>query len=241
MGTTAGPLPPSYVTSGLIFHIDSDNTASYPGSGTDWNSLVDANNNGEIEDAAMFVAPNMTYDNDNQWAKFPQPSGNEIIANTMSVDYWFYQTHTPATNNDGLIAVNAADSFFIRQHHYTVGPPDKGWLYFYPRGNTTYVTDVDYFSGADAFIDLDAWNHIAITIDNATIVYYHNGVDAGTPTNAAITAGPPANTSDMYIGNTASLAYDFHGMIDIVRVYNRVLDADEVLKNFDAEKGRFGL
>ena len=252
MGVIHGPLPPPYVTDGLIFHIDSFNTDSYPGSGTDWNSLINANNNGELENAAMFVTPNMTFNNTNQYAKFPQPSGTPIIGDPFSVDYWFYQITTGGeTVHDGCIAVglNNGNSpcFFIKHHWQTVPYTGKGWYYYYPRGVGNAAGDMNFNGAVKAFINLDAWNHIALTQTGASWVVYHNGVDQGAASSDSISAGPTSGGStagdeDMYVGNAApGFTNDFHGMIDIMRVYNRVLTGDEVIKNFDAEKSRFGL
>jgi len=47
-------------------------------------------------------------------------------------------------------------------------------------------------------------------------------------------------TGDVGNGPTSSTGY-YNGRVSSVKIYNRVLTAAEVLQNYNAQKGRFGL
>ena len=72
------------------------------------------------------------------------------------------------------------------------------------------------------------WYHIAVTHDKSTktVKYYRNGLLMGTTTYTddalSVTSG------DAYIGSYRGASYWFTGTIDNVRVYGRILSADEI-------------
>jgi hypothetical protein len=45
----------------------------------------------------------------------------------------------------------------------------------------------------------------------------------------------------MYTASNGSQGYAYQGKLAICKVYNRALSASEVLQNYNANKGRFGL
>jgi len=78
-------------------------------------------------------------------------------------------------------------------------------------------------SGAPGSVSQHVWRHVAATFNNGTIKYYVNGALFGT----AVGASPlPNSASVLKFG--AREAYTLNGMIDEVRVYNRVLSDDEI-------------
>ncbi|MBN2133714.1 MAG: PASTA domain-containing protein [Sedimentisphaerales bacterium] len=96
-----------------------------------------------------------------------------------------------------------------RKFHFGVGgPPD------YP--------DVDGVRE----VSLGQWHHVVGTYDGSTIRLYVDGVlDATLP----YTGGIDANTQPVFIGENSEMrGRTWQGLIDDVRVYNRVLYADEV-------------
>jgi len=69
------------------------------------------------------------------------------------------------------------------------------------------------------------WQHVAITYNGATLRYYVNGVVVDEQT-IALTALP--NTEPVIIGNHSSLARPLDGLIDELRLYQRVLSPLEI-------------
>lgn len=78
------------------------------------------------------------------------------------------------------------------------------------------------------------------TVDD-NLYLYVNGVLAQTTTD--LSTGVITNAQNVWIGRSAYLggSYPFLGNISIVMIYNKVLNAAEILQNFNAVKSRYGL
>jgi hypothetical protein len=86
-------------------------------------------------------------------------------------------------------------------------------------------------------LSLNTWHHIIATTSGTTHVLYLDGVSIGTAT-----AGGPwtASNEAITIGFAGFHTYTTSNISNI-RLYNRGLSASEVLQNYNATKGRFGL
>jgi len=75
-------------------------------------------------------------------------------------------------------------------------------------------------------METDSWHHVAVAFDGKTIRVYADGEQV----NEIAQAGPTVDStgSDLRIGNGAAMDRPFHGMHDEVRIFSRVLDADEI-------------
>ena len=83
----------------------------------------------------------------------------------------------------------------------------------------------------------DTWLHAVGTLDGSNIKIYING---NQELSNSQTINPASNSSDVLIGRDSNVQY-FPGKIAKVKIYNKALTASEVLNNFNATKGRFGL
>jgi hypothetical protein len=99
-------------------------------------------------------------------------------------------------------------------------------------------SDQDFNSIASA--DNNAWQHVVACWSgdsNCRIRFYKNGVEfASTKILGNI------NGNVWAVGCT-SWASDskWGGRIAVVRIYNKALTAEEVIQNFNAQRGRFGI
>jgi hypothetical protein len=86
------------------------------------------------------------------------------------------------------------------------------------------------------------WFQVVGTYTSGSRILYINGVQVATDTQTGTIA---TNSSGMsigaYGGNSGSNGYFYNGALSICRVYNRVLTAAEVLQNFNAARGRYGV
>jgi len=82
------------------------------------------------------------------------------------------------------------------------------------------------------------WNIASFTYDDSANErkWYINGVAAGT-----FSGNSNGKNLSMHVGNYNSNNYWMNGNIAIARAYNRVLSSTEILANFNAQKGRFGI
>ena len=142
---------------------------------------------------------------------------------TATVEAWF----KPAAigSNMRIVSIHSASSL----NSLSVGVRAAGDLFF----------QVQNSSRGDSLSTMVAgdWAHVACTVGPGVApIVYINGAD---DTNTSSTSWPPSSTYQIGIGVTLYgggpfLSQPFHGDIDTVRVYDRILSPDEVLKNYNA-------
>ncbi len=90
---------------------------------------------------------------------------------------------------------------------------------------------VGFTSGNNIF-SYNAWNHICVTRQsNGSSVVYVNG-----QVKASGASGTPASgTSNLIIGNMANASRTFNGYIDEVRIYQKILDQNELTSLYNAK------
>lgn len=104
----------------------------------------------------------------------------------------------------------------------------------------THFTDYNYlFWGNDDETALNTWHFLTLTFDKSltsdNFKCYHNGVlkCTGDWTEDVGTANVELEVS--------SRSRDWHGEIPIIKIHQKVLSADEIMQDFNAYRGRFGL
>jgi len=130
-----------------------------------------------------------------------------------------------------------------------------GWdiyLTKYLDGNNRWYLRVNYDNSAGAYgksagaeiylpgnvistkkADSNEWHHVAFTASvGSSCVWYVDGLQAGTGT--VTQAASFANTGKLLIGTYDGASMAIRALIDDVRVYNRVLSAEEILQNYRA-------
>ena len=93
-----------------------------------------------------------------------------------------------------------------------------------PSAFVRLLTADDSATGPTA-LPQNAWTHLAMTFDGATIRIYVNGTQVAT---AAAPGSIVASTGALRIGGNSVWSEYFGGLIDDVRVYNRVLTAADI-------------
>ena len=103
------------------------------------------------------------------------------------------------------------------------------------------LSNQDVTITSTSFMTVNAWNHIVCTYASGNKITYINGVQAGGL--SGITGTLNTGGTNQYIGKygAAGNNYPFNGRIAESRVYNIALSAAQVLQNYNATKGRFGL
>ncbi len=131
-------------------------------------------------------------------------------------------------------------------HHYLFGHTKQEWtdtiqLYTYEGGNRLFLGMGDTHSRhADIqTLDTHRWYHIALTWNGTEYIVYVDGADRANGSYTGLsTLGQFAD-----IGNTGNINYrveSWHGVIDEVRIYNRVLDANDIYPPSDGLAGLVG-
>lgn len=219
---------PRIATSGLVFCFDAGNTKSYPGSGTTVRNVVN-NNAGTLVNGPTFSSTNggfFSFVTDDH-VTFSEDS--TLNTQTPTVEVW---VKTNSTNQNGFWfekgQVNTQYSLF--QEGTVIQ-----WRMNFGSINSLSTTTA-------SFMNTSNWYQVVGTYTSGRRRLHINGVlvssDSQTGTISTNTNGMSIG---VYGGFNGSRGYYYNGNIATVRVYNRELTTPEILQNFNALRGRFGV
>ena len=224
---------PTIVTDGLVLALDAGDRNSYPGSGTTWSDLA-GSNNGTLTNGPTFDSNNggaIVFDGADDYV-LTTSSDIKYEPQNFTVNVWFSLAGITAANGYyGLIA-NLNNSFangvgiygnnnVLRFTINQAGDPDV---------NFAYYTGIQY----------NTIYNVQATYDNSNLKLYINGVLVDTVARSE-TVNYTQALWDIGVGSLAGGIYSFDGSVYHTSLYNRPLNAAEVLQNYNATKGRFGL
>ena len=163
---------------------------------------------------------------------------------SFTVEYWLKKT---TWNESGSWTVEVP----IAKWNTAGGNP--GWyvfLYYAMGGSNIWKTSVSIYNGSgydnnfstgnhtkDLLVN---WMHFVVTrdFDSKTVRIYHNGLEV--KNNVGATATAMSNVQALTLGSRTGGGY-FNGLIDEVRVYNRALGADEVMRHYLQTRRNLGI
>ena len=211
------------VTNGLIVNVDAGLVGSYPQTGSTWYDLSGNSYNGALTNGPTFSSANsgsIVFDGADDYIDVN--SGASLLSNVNYTKIaWFYITNLVTSNN----IISGGNT---GQHAFWTAGTNK--LNAGHNGNWTTVTST-------TTLVINTWYCGAVTFDTTNgWKLYVNGVQEDTDSNTTTFTG----TGDIQIGRY-QLGNNYTGRIAIAQIYNRVLSATEILQNYNAQKGRFGL
>jgi Concanavalin A-like lectin/glucanases superfamily len=118
----------------------------------------------------------------------------------------------------------------------------SGNLVWVVSGSTTNNSVADNFTVQSSGLSANTWYNAVITWTSGSANTYLNGVPV--TVNASTPNGFTGTFNSIVVGKGFSLGgteRSFIGSIGAVQIYNRVLSANEVLQNFTALRGRYGI
>jgi len=240
MGIRRGEISTPIVADGLIFNMDAANRASYPKTGT---TATDTINNitGTLTNGTV-------YDSDGGGV-FYYGGGDEYI--TLSTSLLTYVSNV-SQFTIGQWAKPKNGSDFMTLGHVDTHPYARVNLGTWNNGNIIY--NIGQTGGTTgqaiykAYSNWDNWSYWVCTFDKSLgskaerLRGYIDGVDPGGWTDygadGSYNTGTITNFDLGYVGQYGAYSYGYQGP---VHIYNRALSANEVLHNYNALKGRFGL
>ena len=239
------------VKDGLVLDLDAGKKDSFNRFGTAWNDISGNVYNGTLTNGPTFNINNGGYfqfDGTNDYTTLGNVSNLGFTNGIFTIEAWIYvpSTWTAGSPYPNIISKGAK-----------AGWDTDGWSLFcfrdYPSSgqftwgfgmrNTGVVnTRVRVNMPINQYIQI-----VAVINGIVDTTLYENGVFnvsgiVGQPAEAnnANTITPASNTTDVLVGADSGLPRQyFPGRISIVRLYDRVLSASEVLQNYNATKGRY--
>ena len=217
------------VTNGLVLSLDAANRKSYLGSGNTWNDLSGINSSGELVNSPTYNSSNLGYFQFVTDDYVRIPNNTALDTQTPTVEVW---VKTNSTNQNGFWfekgEVNTQYSLF--QEGTTIR-----WR--------MYIGGITQLSTTTAtYMDTANWYQVVGTYTSGTRRLYINGVLVNSDTQSGTIATNAGGMSiGAYGGYTGGKSYFYNGNESICRVYNRALSAAEIIQNFNALRGRYGI
>lgn len=219
---------PRIVTDQLYWYIDAADRNSYPGSGTTVANLTGTGHSAYLISGTTFsndYGGKFDFANTNNQHMTSSPLGD--VSAGFSISSFFYQESL----GSAIVQMYTGSS----NYPLRISVQDNYRVVF-----QTWTATALYSS--DNVINLNRWNQITCTCSgtssdggSTTCKTYING-------ELSVTGSRPMGTSMTYGFRIGRLNADyFTGSIANVMVHKKELNDNEVLQNYNATKGRFGL
>lgn len=229
------------VQQGLVLNLDAGNPYSYAGAGTTWydvsgNNLI-FNSQGTTQTPFTTIGGSPCFDfNGSGYWECGTNFNLVDLGGDCTIIIWFYCETTAIRRT---IFEKAGTSYQSYQQEIAVTWETANDFSYYSRFSPSY----DYASTAASTVN--AWNMVGIKMSTGkttaarTGFYSKNGsawsASYNSQSNVALVAAGAIRIGSGYAGTVTD------GYIGSVLCYNRMLTDAEILQNYNATKGRFGL
>jgi hypothetical protein len=217
------------VQQGLVLNLDAGNIYSYAGAGTTWIDVSGNSFNGTLTNSPTYSSDNnglISFNGSSQYVD----CGNVLASLTDLSLECFVKFGTQSALYGGVISktLSNANGYEIRVDAYT--STTTSLVFRYVGDNAGVGFNTNFTNGV--------WYHVVATGTNGSQKTYVNGNQVGSATYALT---PSANSNSLLIAKLTYSGFYVNMTMGYTRIYNRVLSAAEVLQNYNATKGRFGL
>jgi len=221
MVVKAGPMP---IYSNLSLYLDAANANSYSGTGNTWYDLSGNSNNGSIANSASYSTTNKGSFYFNGSSQYISVNNNSNLifssSDAMSLSVWF----KPTVLQNVWTGIVTKSRDVSPWYGIWINPSNQ-IVWGHPLSNMiAQVTDTN-------------WQNVVITKDTSGHYIYVNGVLKNSSSSTLTANG----TGALYIGGAASVSEYFTGYVGNVKVYNNALSQTQILQNFNAFNGRYGI
>jgi hypothetical protein len=230
------------VTNGLVLNLDAAKRDSYSGSGTIWNDISDSGFSGTFTNGPVFDKGgigNIYFDGtDDYITNIGTSSTFSFIQNTgiFTINAWVRPSVLGTTmyflgNNDGT----SSDKGFYLGKETT---NNRLWLLvtYGVGGLSVYNFRVNNY-----FTDTN-WVNVTVSSNGSNAIAYKNGTQFGLSSSTISNFSTGDSSRNLSIGRINNLTSSYwSGNVAVTQIYNRTLTPSEVLQNYNAIKGRYGL
>jgi len=220
----AGNIAPNTITDNLVLYLDAANNKSYVSGSTTWVDLTGNGNNGTLINGPTFntgSGGSIVFDGTNDYVNCGL--SQNVNSNTFTYCFWASPPEIAGTllgnskdAGGAQIYLDLTSISLVKQDSFVMGN----------------------FSTSTAKLN---WNYYCISYLSPNISFYLNGILTSYTTYSTTF---DFTSSNRLIGGRfsgGSIYQPYRGKVAIVHLYNRVLSATEILQNYNALKGRFGI
>ncbi len=218
---------PRLITNGLVLYLDAGNTKSYSG-GTIWTDLSGYGNHGTLSgctfDSSNFGS--IAFNGNNYVSINDDPNLNFSI---FTYSGWLLNTDTNLNWNRVLSKKDLfTDNDGYEISLYTGTGTD---MYISGAGNTfAVINNINWIN--------TGWHNLVVIFNNTVVSVYFDNVYKGQGNINPVVS----NSRPLFLGKINSESTtQWEGKMGNVSMYNRVLSTSEVLQNFNALRGRYGI
>lgn len=225
MGTSYHTKP--IVTDGLVLCLDALNPDSYPGSGTDWNSLV-GNISGSLINGPTFDGKSIVFDGVNDYVKTNYGAGLNIYNNPISTFVWA-KANSFSDQSQFVFSTGQDRGIANSSMRYYAGIRDSTWDFGILNSPWTDPSRI-----ISASLD---WFNMGLVVDTISSRLYINGellYTKSTDVNYVL-------NDSIWIGTHNGLGNYFDGQVSQVLIYSKSLTQQEIQQNYNALKRRYGI
>lgn len=226
---------PNIIENGLISYLDAGNNISYPGSGTVVYDLSKNGKNGTLINGTTVLTSNLgvfSFDGTNDTIQYG--TGNTFFPlYQFTLEIW--------VKSPGLGVGQSIGGIWGFTYGIRVYINSNGTVRFEVNNNTGGGTGtIPLTTSSNTFFN-NTWYHLVVQNNGTTSYIYVNGVlNASTAATWTGTTAWPTNIVSIGRDQNNSMYY-LYGQLALPKIYNRALTPEEVLQNYNATKGRFGL
>jgi hypothetical protein len=185
------------------------------------------------------------FDAAGEYLRVPDDASNDLTGESAAIELWIM----PKVNKTGAGILHKGTASDWSDESYSLQYNIPGELAFIITNQEDTHT---YVISKAPKLAVDTWYHIVVTWDQTQVMIYVNGVDvekkyiqyknsawtAWTTTLPEDFAPMRSSDGDLMIGTQlpdSQPEYRFEGVIDKIRLYDRLLSADEVLEHYSEE------
>ena len=246
MGASGGP---RIELDDLVLCLDAADQTSYPGSGTAWSDLSGNGNNSTLEASTMgtvsaslqtiaFDAAVDGANNDSEKVTIPVANLKDYTKGSLE---FIYKMDSDGYVSPGLLTFGDGSA--------------NNWLLFQSNNDDLVIkvtsggsTTINLITADTApTIERGKFFHVVFTSDASTNNVYVNGAKQsitvldGSNNGTWFSAAPSPSFAEIGHLRRAHSSHGLKGQIPICRVYDKALSEKEILQNFNAQRGRFGV
>jgi hypothetical protein len=221
------------VSDSLLLYLDAGNNKSYSGSGSTWTDLIQ-NNNATLTNTTFNSSNggNLVFNGSNSSIitnSFKTVSSGSNVNNDTTNEIWYKWNGVNQLGVITYVGVGASSGYlgFLMNNGSNLGVSGN---------KVSVIYGGEYFNALDtgttfATLTSSVWTQLVITKTTSICKLYQNGIFLGSTTK----------TQTNYTSTSPYQSAFFGGSLSIAKLYNRALTDAEVLQNYNALKGRFGL